>query len=48
MKRIEVVTSVIFYKDIVLCVRRQKNKLHYISENFEFLEDNFKAFAHNT
>lgn len=36
MKRIEVVAGVIFWKDQVLCVQRAKNKLHYISEKFEF------------
>lgn len=36
MKRIEVVAGVIFWEDQVLCVQRPKNKLHYISEKFEF------------
>ncbi|MDD2478061.1 MAG: (deoxy)nucleoside triphosphate pyrophosphohydrolase [Candidatus ainarchaeum sp.] len=36
MKKIEVVAGVIFWKDRVLCVQRPKNKLHYISEKFEF------------
>ena len=36
MKKIEVVAGVIFWKDLVLCVQRPKNKLHYISEKFEF------------
>lgn len=36
MKRIEVVAGVIFCEDQVLCVQRPKNKLHYISEKFEF------------
>jgi 8-oxo-dGTP diphosphatase len=36
MKMIEVVAGVIFCKDQVLCVQRPKNKLHYISEKFEF------------
>jgi 8-oxo-dGTP diphosphatase len=36
MKKIEVVAGVIFWKDQVLCVQRPKNKLHYISEKFEF------------
>ncbi len=36
MKRIEVVAGVIFCKNQVLCVQRQKNKLNYISEKFEF------------
>lgn len=36
MKRIEVVAGVIFWNDLVLCVQRPKNKLHYISEKFEF------------
>lgn len=36
MKRIEVVAGVVFCKDQILCVQRPKNKLHYISEKFEF------------
>lgn len=36
MKKIEVVAAVIFWKDLVLCVQRPQNKLHYISEKFEF------------
>ena len=36
MKKIEVVAGVIFWEDLVLCVQRSKNKLHYISEKFEF------------
>ena len=36
MKKIEVVAGVIFWEDQVLCVQRPKNKLHYISEKFEF------------
>ena len=36
MKKVEVVAAVIFWEDLVLCVQRQKNKLHYISEKFEF------------
>lgn len=36
MKQIEVVAGVIFWEDEVLCVQRPKNKLHYISEKFEF------------
>ena len=36
MKKIEVVAGVIFWKDLVLCVQRPKNKLHYISEKYEF------------
>lgn len=36
MKKIEVVAGVIFWKDLVLCVQRPKNKLYYISEKFEF------------
>lgn len=36
MKKIEVVAGVIFWEDLVLCVQRPKNKLHYISEKFEF------------
>ena len=36
MKKIEVVAGVIFWGNQVLCVQRPKNKLHYISEKFEF------------
>ncbi len=36
MKKVEVVAGVIFWKNLVLCVQRPKNKLHYISEKFEF------------
>lgn len=36
MKKIEVVAGVIFWEDQVLCVQRPQNKLHYISEKFEF------------
>jgi 8-oxo-dGTP diphosphatase len=36
MKKVEVVAGVIFWEDQVLCVQRPKNKLHYISEKFEF------------
>jgi len=36
MKIIEVVAAVVFCEDLVLCVQRPKNKLHYISEKFEF------------
>jgi 8-oxo-dGTP diphosphatase len=36
MKKIEVVAGVIFWKDLVLCVQRPKNKFYYISEKFEF------------
>ena len=36
MKKIEVVAGVIFWKNLVLCVQRPKNKLHYISEKYEF------------
>lgn len=36
MKKIEVVAGVIFWKNLVLCVQRPKNKLQYISEKFEF------------
>ena len=36
MKKFEVVAGVILWKDLVLCVQRPKNKLHYISEKFEF------------
>jgi 8-oxo-dGTP diphosphatase len=41
MKKIEVVAGVIFWKDQVLCVQRPKNKLHYISEKFEFNDEWF-------
>ena len=36
MKKIEVVAGVIFWENLILCVQRPKNKLHYISEKFEF------------
>lgn len=36
MKKVEVVAGIVFYRDQVLCVQRPKNKLHYISEKFEF------------
>lgn len=36
MKKIEVVSGVIFWNNLVLCVQRPKSKLHYISEKFEF------------
>ena len=36
LKKIEVVAGIIFCKEQVLCVQRPKNKLHYISEKFEF------------
>jgi 8-oxo-dGTP diphosphatase len=36
MKKIEVVAGVLFCEDDILCVQRPKNKLHYISEKFEF------------
>lgn len=36
MKKIEVVAGVIFWNELVLCVQRPKNKLHYISGKFEF------------
>ncbi len=36
MKKIEVVAGIIFYKDMVLCVQRPKNKYIYISEKYEF------------
>ena len=36
MKKIEVVAGIIFFKDQILCAQRPKNKLHYISEKFEF------------
>lgn len=36
MKSIEVVAGIIFFENQILCVQRPKNKLHYISEKFEF------------
>jgi len=36
MKSIEVVAGIVFFKTQILCVQRPKNKLHYISEKFEF------------
>jgi 8-oxo-dGTP diphosphatase len=36
MKKIEVVAGIIFWKNLILCVQRPKNKLHYISEKYEF------------
>jgi 8-oxo-dGTP diphosphatase len=36
MKKVEVVAGVIFCADEILCVQRPQNKLHYISEKFEF------------
>ena len=36
MKKVEVVAGVIFCADQILCVQRPQNKLHYISEKFEF------------
>jgi len=36
VKKIEVVAGVIFWENLVLCVQRPKNKLHYISEKYEF------------
>ena len=36
MKKIEVVAGVIFWGNLILCVQRPKNKLHYISKKFEF------------
>ena len=36
MKKIEVVAGIIYCKNQILCVQRPKNKLHYISEKFEF------------
>ncbi len=36
MKKIEVVAGVIYWKDMILCVQRPKNKLSYISKKFEF------------
>ena len=36
MKKIEVVAAIIYFKNNILCVQRPQNKLHYISEKFEF------------
>jgi 8-oxo-dGTP diphosphatase len=36
MKKIEVVAAIVYFKNEILCVQRQKNKLSYISEKFEF------------
>lgn len=36
MKKIEVVAAIIYFEDKILCVQRQRNKLSYISEKFEF------------
>ena len=36
MKKVEVVAGVIFCQNQILCVQRPKNKLHYISEKYEF------------
>lgn len=36
MKKIEVVAGIIFFQNQILCAQRPKNKLHYISEKFEF------------
>ena len=36
MKKIEVVAGIIYCKNQILCAQRPKNKLHYISEKFEF------------
>ncbi|WP_025764061.1 (deoxy)nucleoside triphosphate pyrophosphohydrolase [Dyadobacter tibetensis] len=36
MKKIEVVAGIVYYKDLILCVQRPKNKFLYISEKFEF------------
>lgn len=36
MKSVEVVAGIIFFQNQILCVQRPKNKLHYISEKFEF------------
>lgn len=35
-KKIEVVAAIIYFEKEILCVQRPKNKLHYISEKFEF------------
>ena len=36
MKKIEVVAAIIYFENKILCVKRPKNKLSYISEKFEF------------
>ena len=36
MKKIEVVAAIIYFENEIFCVQRQKNKLSYISEKFEF------------
>ena len=36
MKKIEVVAGIIYCENHILCVQRPQNKLHYISEKFEF------------
>lgn len=36
MKKIEVVAAIIYFENKILCVQRPQNKLHYISEKFEF------------
>ncbi len=38
MKKIEVVAAIVYFENEILCVQRQKNKLSYISEKFEFPE----------
>ena len=35
-KKIEVVAAIIYFEKEILCVQRPQNKLHYISEKFEF------------
>jgi len=36
MKKIEVVAAIIVYKELILCTQRNKSKLKYISNKFEF------------
>ncbi|MEJ6694383.1 MAG: (deoxy)nucleoside triphosphate pyrophosphohydrolase [Chitinophagales bacterium] len=36
MKKVEVVAAIVVFKDLILCTQRDKNKLQYISEKFEF------------
>lgn len=36
MKQVEVVAAIIYFENKILCVQRQRSKLNYISEKFEF------------
>lgn len=36
MKKIQVVAAIIIYKNKILCVQRNENKLSYISKKYEF------------